>query len=169
VARQAADMEHWAAFEDGFRAVAEMTLEVAAGERGRAPRTVTFLSGDVHHSYVAEARPRHGSARRHVASHIVQAVCSPIRNPLPGIMKRITATAARTSAGGVTRRLAASAKVEPPPLDWELASGPWYDNNLAILELRPAGLRMWWTGGEVVDGQHDRPVLRRVATVEPIG
>ena len=54
-------------------------------------------------------------------------------------------------------------------MDWELASGPWYDNNLAILELRPAGLRMWWTGGEVVDGQHDRPVLRRVATVEPIG
>jgi hypothetical protein len=123
----------------------------------------------VHHSYVAEARPRRGSDRRHVASHIVQAVCSPIRNPLPGIMKRITATAARTSAGGVTRRLAASAQVEPPPLDWELTSGPWYDNNLAILELRPAGLRMWWTGGEVVDGQHDRPVLRRVATVEPIG
>ena len=103
----------------------------------------------MHHSYVAEARPRRRSDRRHVASH--------------------TATAARTSAGGVTRRLAASAKVEPPPLDWELTSGPWYDNNLAILELRPAGLRMWWTGGEVVDGQHDRPVLRRVATVEPIG
>jgi phosphodiesterase/alkaline phosphatase D-like protein len=169
VARQAADMEHWAAFQEGFRAVAEMTLEVAAGERGRAPRTVTFLSGDVHHSYVAEARPSHGSNRRHVASQIVQAVCSPIRNPLPGVMKRITAAAARPSVAGFTRRLAASAKVEPPPLDWELASGPWYDNNLAILELRPAGLRMWWTGGEVVDGQHDRPVLRRVATVEPIG
>ena len=27
------------------------------GQRGRAPRTVTFLSGDVHHSYVAEAWP----------------------------------------------------------------------------------------------------------------
>ena len=40
------------------------------GERGRAPRTITFLSGDVHHSYVAEAWParrrrsRAGSCRR---------------------------------------------------------------------------------------------------------
>jgi hypothetical protein len=146
-----------------------MVLEVAAGERGRAPRTVTFLSGDVHHSYVAEARPGEHGGRQHVSSRIVQAVCSPIRNPLPGVMKRITAGAARKPVGRAFTKLAASAKVEPSPLAWELTSGPWYDNNLAILELRPAGLRLWWTGGEVVDGQHDRPVLRRVATIEPIG
>jgi hypothetical protein len=169
VLRQTADLEHWAAFREGFGAVAEMTLEVAAGDRGRAPRTVTFLSGDVHHSYVAEAWPNEQCDRRHVPSRILQAVCSPIRNPLPGVMQRITATAARKPVGGFTRRLAASAKVDPPPLAWELTSGPWYDNNLAILELRPAGLSLWWVGGEVVDGQHDRPVLRRVATVEPIG
>ena len=46
--------------------------------------------------------------------------------------------------------------------------GPWYDNNLAILELRNSGLRLWWTAGEVVD-RPDRPVLRRVATIDPIG
>ena len=81
-----ADLEHWAAFQNGFREVA------GDGARGRrrasaaGPRaTVTFLSGDVHHSYVAEARPARRRGRR--ASRILQAVCSPIRNPLPRPMR----------------------------------------------------------------------------------
>ena len=42
-----------------FQRVARTVIEVAAGRRGRAPRTITFLSGDVHHSYASEAfRPR---------------------------------------------------------------------------------------------------------------
>jgi phosphodiesterase/alkaline phosphatase D-like protein len=165
--RQGADMEHWAAFELGFRRVARMVLEVAAGERGRAPRTITFLSGDVHHSYVAEARPGRSEGRQ-VASRIVQAVCSPIRNPLPGYMQRVTAAAARRPAAEFARALARSAGVPHSPLSWRLTEGPWYDNNLAVLELRPSGMKLWWTAGEVVD-REDRPVLRRVATVESIG
>ena len=55
--RRAVDLEHWAAFQESFAQVSEMVLEVARGERGRAPETVTFLSGDVHHSYVSEATP----------------------------------------------------------------------------------------------------------------
>ncbi len=167
-ARQAADMEHWAAFEQGFREVARMTLSVAAGERGRAPRTITYLSGDVHHSYVAEAWPSKSEGRQ-VATRIVQAVCSPIRNPLPGVMKRVTAAAARPSVGGFGRMLARSGRVPRSPLTWKLTAGPWYDNNLATLEIRPEGLRMWWSRGEVVDGQQELPVLRQVAVVEGLG
>ena len=164
--RQATDMEHWAAFQQGFQDVARMVLDVAAGERGRAPRTITFLSGDVHHSYVAEAWPAKG--RRQVSTVIVQAVCSPIRNPLPGYMKSLTHTAARPTVGRMVRGLARAAHVAASPLTWRLTSGPWYDNNLAILELRPSGLAMWWTAGQVVD-QEDLPVLRRVATVSGLG
>jgi hypothetical protein len=164
VMRQAADLEHWAAFEKGFRQVALMTLDVAAGNRGRAPATITYLSGDVHHSYVAEAGPDPHEGRQ-VASRILQAVCSPIRNPLPRFMHAVTAGAARRSLGVVGRGLSRAGRVPRPPLAWEVTHGPWYDNNLAILELRPAGIRMWWDAGEVVERQ-DRPVLRRVATVE---
>ena len=46
--RQAVDLEHWAAFQKAFHAVARMATEVADGKRGKAPDTVTFLSGDVH-------------------------------------------------------------------------------------------------------------------------
>ncbi|MDP9318735.1 MAG: alkaline phosphatase family protein, partial [Actinomycetota bacterium] len=75
--RRAVDLEHWAAFHDGFQQVAAMTVEVATGKRGEIPGSVTFLSGDVHHSYIAEAKVE-GECR------VLQAVCSPIRNRLPG-------------------------------------------------------------------------------------
>lgn len=164
IARTTADLEHWAAFQQGFRDVAAMVLDVAAGHRGRAPRTITFLSGDVHHSYVAEAWPRDGV----VASRILQAVCSPIRNPLPPGMKTFTNMAARRASGLVGRVMSLAGRVRLEPLRWAVTAGPWYDNNLAVLELGPRGIRMWWVAGEV-DGRPELPVLKRVATVDPVG
>ena len=163
-ARQAADLEHWAAFQQGFRDVAEIVVEVATGKRGRPPRTITFLSGDVHHSYVAEAWPRGGMA----STRILQAVCSPIRNPLPRVMQGFTAGAARRTTGWAARLLSLAGRVPLEPLRWKVTHGPWYDNNLAVLELGPPGLRMWWNAGEV-DGRPELPVLKRVATVDPVG
>jgi hypothetical protein len=84
-------------------------------------------------------------------------------------MQRVTHAATRPRLAAFTRRLARSAKVTPSPVTWEITEGPWYDNNLAILELRDATLRMWWSAGEVVDEQYDRPALRRVATVDVPG
>ena len=51
-----------------------------------------------------------------------------------------------------------------PPLDWHYAEGPWFDNNLACLQLDGPSLRMWWVTGEVHDGDHARPRLAKVAT-----
>jgi hypothetical protein len=160
--RQKADLEHWAAFQEGFVDLARMTVEVAAGERGRAPGSVTFLSGDVHHSYVAEATadPALGTT---LASRIVQATCSPIRNPLPRPMK-LFLQVARLGRARPTGRLLGG-RVPRSPLRWELTSGPWYDNNLAVLELHRDRLDFRWAGG-VVDGEgHDRPALETVARV----
>jgi phosphodiesterase/alkaline phosphatase D-like protein len=166
--RRGADLEHWAAFQDGFQAVCEMVLQVARGERGRAPRTVTFLSGDVHHSYVSEARPTpRGRGRRKevqpLQSRIVQAVCSPIRNPMPRKFRFAVAVLAYGVAGPIGHVVARSAKVPDSPLHWDLLKGPWFDNNLATLEVTDAGLRMWWATGKVEDGKHDRPRLATVA------
>ncbi|MDR7254365.1 hypothetical protein J2X46_003358 [Nocardioides sp. BE266] len=161
--RQTVDLEHWGAFQRSFQDVSRQTMEVAAGERGRAPSTVTFLSGDVHHSYVSEARPaRH---RRPLQSTILQAVCSPIRNPLSRNMRFATAVLSYGVAGPVGRLASRSTKVPDSPLTWHYAEGPWFDNNLACLQVRGRSLRMWWVTGEVVD-DHARPRLAKVATYE---
>ena len=52
--REAADLEHWAAFRTSFDWLAGVLHDVATGPS--APATICVLSGDVHHQYVAEAR-----------------------------------------------------------------------------------------------------------------
>ncbi|PVE18512.1 alkaline phosphatase D family protein [Arthrobacter sp. Bz4] len=156
--RRTVDLEHWGAFQRSFRQVATMAVEVADGKRGKAPETVTFLSGDVHFSYVSEVERTSGS-------RIIQAVCSPIRNPLPRAMRFATAILSYGVASPVGALVARSAKVPSPPFRWSGLKGPWFDNNLAGLEDGPAGLRFWWERGVVVDGDHLSPRLEEVSTV----
>jgi PhoD-like phosphatase len=157
--RRAVDLEHWAAFQRSFQDVARMVLEVAEGRRGTPPQTVTFLSGDVHHSYLAEVR-RDPSAP---GSRIIQAVCSPIRNPLKRRMRFATAVLSYGVAGPIGKLVSRSAKVPHAPFTWHNLAGPWFDNSLAVLEDRPEGLAFRWLVG-VVHGHDDgHPRLRTVA------
>ena len=160
--RQTADLEHWGAFQKSFREVAVMATEVADGKRGPSPETVTFLSGDVHFSYVAEVERPSGS-------RIVQAVCSPIRNPLPRVMRYFGAVMAYGLASPVGALVARSARVPDPPFRWTRVEGPWFHNNLASLEVAPDGLKLWWQTGVVDGGDELHPRLERVAslTVSP--
>jgi hypothetical protein len=158
--RQVVDLEHWGAFQEGFHQVSAMVKNVAVGGRGRAPRTITFLSGDVHHSYVSRVRgPRD-------ASVVLQVVCSPIRNPLKRRWRFATAALSYGVAGPLGMVMARSAHVPDPPFRWKRVRGPWFDNNLATLEVTDDGLHMWWATGEVRDGRHDLPVLKGVETVD---
>ena len=50
------------------------------GATAAPPGTVVLLSGDVHHAYVADARPADGQPAWQAP--VYQAVCSPLRNPL---------------------------------------------------------------------------------------
>ncbi len=162
--RQTVDLEHWGAFQHGFAEVADMALSVAYGERGPAPDTVTFLSGDVHHSYVSEVHRVHG--RSGPRSRIVQAVCSPIRNPLPRVMRFATAFLSYGLAGPMGAVAAKSAHVPDPPFTWGLLRGPWFDNNLAVLEDKGSdGLALAWYTGVVGGGDHEHPRLETVASM----
>lgn len=156
--RRAVDLEHWAAFQNSFQAVARIVTEVADGERGPVPQAITFLSGDVHYSYLAEV-DRDDGAR------IVQAVCSPVRNPLPRFLRWFAVVMSYGVATPVGAAAARSAKVPDPPFRWSTVKGPWFDNNLALLEDTAEGLAMSWYTGVVDDGDELHPRLERVARV----
>ena len=160
--RRALDLEHWAAFQEGFAAVLDMVVQVAHGERGTAPGTITFLSGDVHNSYVTEIGPDQLGGG---SSTILQAVCSPIRNPLPRQVRIAQAFLGKGLARPLQFLVGRTEKVPSAPYHWRVTHGPWFDNNLATLEVRGRGLVMRWEAGEVRGDRYDAPELRQVARV----
>jgi hypothetical protein len=152
--RRAVDLEHWAAFQRGFQKVARMVVEVADGQRGDVPSTVTFLSGDVHNSYVAEVE-RDGPCR------VLQATCSPIRNPLPWMMRRVSGFSSKNVGGGVGKLLARLARVKPAPFSWRTVHGPWFDNNIATLESDDRKLWVRWEGGHALHSHRPWRIIAR--------
>jgi hypothetical protein len=131
--RQGLDLEHWAAFHDSFEAMCTLLREVGSGRRGRAPETITVLSGDVHHAYLAQIGFPPGSG---VESAVWQAVCSPFRNPLDHHERRAILGAWTPAATRITRGLARAAGVKPPPVDWRLIHDePWFNNQVGWIEL----------------------------------
>ena len=68
-------------------------------------------------------------------------------------------------AGPIGHVAARSAKVPDLPVDWNMVKGPWFDNNLATLEVRGRGLHMWWATGVVDHGDEAHPRLEDVASV----
>jgi hypothetical protein len=156
-ARQALDLEHWAAFRASFDAMAAVLAEVSTGRRGRPPATVVFLSGDVHFSYLMRARLP-GAGQRGSAifddqrSRIFQAVCSPIRNPLPRGIRYANMVASFGVAGVVGRLLARTAGLRGQALRWRLAYGPTFDNALATLDLAGRDATLRWQTARPADG-----------------
>lgn len=166
VVRQLVDLEHWGAFQSGFVEVFELVMSLARGERGPAPETITFLSGDVHHSYVTQVSDPAAHGAR---SRILQAVCSPIRNPMPRGVRMLMSQMA-TSLVRPMRWLAQRTEgVGAPRYPWEVTDGPWFDNNLALAEVDEdgRGLRLSWVTGDLV--AEGEPVLRTVARVHVEG
>jgi hypothetical protein len=157
--REGLDLEHWAAFGDSLRALERLLGEIASGRHGQAPGSVVLLSGDVHHAYVADARPADGQPAWQAP--VYQAVCSPLRNPLDSNEKRAIRLALTGGAELVGRALARAARVEDESLTWEIADGPWFDNQVATLDLD--GRRCTFLLEKAVGGENGLPRLQQVA------
>jgi PhoD-like phosphatase len=132
--RQGADLEHWAAFEASFHALADTLLEVARREDG--PRSITLLSGDVHYSYLARVA--------NTATPISQVVCSPMRNHLPWKYRMIQRVAYGRLTDGPARALARLAKVPKTPMRWQVSHGPWFPNAVATLRVEDETASVRW-------------------------
>jgi hypothetical protein len=130
--RQGADLEHWAAFRRSFERLLALVQEVGSGARSPAPASITFLGGDVHFSYLAQA---HFPAARGVTSAAHQAVCSPVRSPVNRPVQ-IADRFARTGVGRAAGRLLMRAAGVPvPDVRWRVDHGPRFDNEIGAIEI----------------------------------
>jgi hypothetical protein len=128
--RQAADLEHWAAFGDSFERLGAALTAVARGDQGRAPASALVLSGDVHHAYAAEVvRPDGLEARVH------QLTVSPLHNHAPHPIRVGFTIGWSRGARRFTERLARLARAEPTRLEWEKQAGPFFGNQIGELVL----------------------------------
>jgi PhoD-like phosphatase len=129
--RRAMDLEHWAAFGRSFTEFGRLLAGLATGAQGRPPASVTVISGDVHHSYLAAVDFPAGT---HPRSAVYQAVCSPIHNLLPNSFRRGQRVATSRAGGLLGTALARLAGVPRPEIRWRVTCGPWFDNMLSVLE-----------------------------------
>ena len=127
--RQAVDLEHWAAFGTSFAEFERLLIGLASGAHGAPPASITVISGDVHHSYLAEMDLPAGAR-----SAVYQAVCSPIHNLLPDTLRRGQRLVTSSAGGLAGRALARLAGVSRPEIGWRITCGPWFDNMLCTLQ-----------------------------------
>jgi hypothetical protein len=155
--RRSQDLDHWASFQSSFAALTGLIQRVASGEKGDPPSSITILSGDVHHGYLAEASLDGSDAR----SRIYQAVCSPLRNALPGKKSSLQNVAWTKPFALATYLLSRLAGANPPGLNWRLThESPWYENHVATLQLDGRSARI--TFEEAVTDDSRDPGLRKL-------
>ena len=88
-----------------------------------------------------------------------------MRNPLPRFLRWFAVVMSYGLATPVGAAAARSVKVPDPPFQWKTVKGPWFDNNLAMLEDGDDGLTMTWSTGVVDHGDELHPRLEEVASV----
>jgi len=148
--RRALDLEHWAAFQASFTAMVDLLREVATGATtGSPPASITLVGGDIHNAYIAEVSL---GRRDDAQSRVHQLVCSPFRNPLSPMQRRLVRFMSTPLAAGVMRRVAGLAGVEPPTVRWRYRAGPTFHNSIGIVEL---------------DGRHAEATIYRSDEGEP--
>jgi hypothetical protein len=155
--RRAVDLEHWAAFGTSFAEFEQLLIGLATGAHGEPPASITVLSGDIHHSYLAAVDLPAGTDAR---SAVYQAVCSPIHNLLPHSLRRGQRLATSRAGELAGRALARLAGVSKPEIRWRITRGPWFDNMLSALEFdgRKARIRFDRTAPDIAATPGLQPV-----------
>ena len=154
--RRAADFDHWAAFQFSFQRLRRLLEEVGSGKRGKPPASIVILSGDVHHAYLCDIAFRRDAG---VQSKVVQAVCSPYRNPLDARERKAIRLGFTRAFRAFTRTLARLAKAPDPGIRWRLLEGPYFDNQVGTVRLdgREAIVRL----DKTVVGDEDEKALEK--------
>ena len=124
--RRALDFEHWAAFGASFDDLAATLAAIGTGDS--PPASISVLSGDVHHSYVARA-----AYGPDVRTPVYQLTCSPVHNRVPGAIKPLMRSAWHRRGKRIGRVLARRAGAVRPLVSWRKIAGPFFGNAISTL------------------------------------
>ena len=142
--RRTWDLEHWAAFRSSFDALGAVFAQIGSGAlnptgdrvgaepASMPPASISVLSGDVHHSYVARAQFDNPGVR----TPVHQLTCSPIHNQAPAAMRPLMKLCWNAGLASAAQFLARSSGVRRPPVSWKKLAGPYFGNAIATLEHR---------------------------------
>jgi hypothetical protein len=128
--RQGMDLEHWASFRRSFDDLTELLADLVRAEE--PPISVLMLSGDVHCSYLAEARLLDVP---HPRTAIRQLTMSPFRNPVGRHIRWANKVLDSRWMTAVLHRLARAAGVRDVAATWRTTSGPWFDNGVMTVAI----------------------------------
>ncbi|PPS90329.1 alkaline phosphatase D family protein [Streptomyces sp. MH60] len=134
--RRGADLEHWSAFPSSFDALGDLIAEAGTGPG--APATVSVLSGDVHHAYVAEP----SWPGRAPDARVAQLTCSPVHNSVPLSIRLGFRFGWSAPARALGRWIARHGRCAPPAVSWRRTGGPWFGNQIMTLTLRGRSARL---------------------------
>jgi phosphodiesterase/alkaline phosphatase D-like protein len=130
--RREFDLEHWPAFPRAFDRM--MRLVGGLSRRDGPPDSVTLLSGDVHHAYVARLVVEDGAAPVH------QVVASPMRQTVTPALMRVYEAGVGQTGRRVGRTMARLAGLHAPPVAWDPITEPLFANHLATIETSDDGV-----------------------------
>jgi hypothetical protein len=157
--RRLLDLEHWSSFNLSFKEMVQLVHDVAAKPQG--PATFTWISGDVHCSYVARAEL---DSTDHNGLAITQLTMSPFRNPLPKAVRRVNRLLGSRRVSARLHWLARRARVDDVGIDWTIEHGPWFRNGVMTIEF--AGRNAVVHVDHAVPDEENRSRLTRTRTVE---
>jgi len=146
--RRSVDLEHWPAFDASFSGLEQLVTGVATGRYsgdGPPPATVTLISGDIHHSFLAAVELPAGAAAGGAAaggaaaggtpaSAVYEAVCSPFHQAMPPKMRYAQRLASSAVSGLAGTAVATLTGAHAPRIRWRVTAGPWFVNMIAQLE-----------------------------------
>jgi hypothetical protein len=174
--RQALDLEHWPAFGESFIRLERLLGEIATGQRSpadRPPASVTIISGDIHHSYLATVDlPKHiagappsAAGGNGARSAVYEAVCSPFHQAMPPKMITAQKIASSRLGGLIGTAISSLAGAYIPKMRWRITEGPWFENMIAVLEYAGTTARVRFDRAASDDAGTPRLELTRAANL----
>lgn len=156
--RISANLDHWACFQQSYRELEQLVIDVATGEcTDEPPDTIVMLGGDVHHCFLTDVTLP--TEAHHAQTKVWHAVCSGLRKELQLSERLVLAFGHTWLAAKIGRALAAAVNVRPRRLGTRITTRPRFRNQIGTLEVAggEVGIRI-----EQATGSWRDPQLRTV-------